>query len=245
MNDEFSQETFGERVVNHFQCLRGGRPGRVSPLDLQQIGQWEAQQVPLEIIFRVMDESFKRNPQIGSLRYFTNAVADAMKRHAHAYAGANLQRAEPESASVPAAPEPPPDSPASAAPEAGLCPSVQLVFDIREFSSPLGLLSVRRTGLAIEDEARRCLLELDAVMDALQGPENLLAAYTKLEEIEDRLAAAAAASLSLPRRAEIAREQERLLAGMTYLPDAQRRQQIETNVGIAALAEFGISRMRI
>ncbi len=89
----YETPTFCEEVERFFFEKRGVN-GRVSALDFQVLTQWEKVGVPIEMVKRVLDEGFAKNPLITTLRYFEKPMAEAMERRAQAMVGAGETRVE-------------------------------------------------------------------------------------------------------------------------------------------------------
>lgn len=89
----YEKPTFCEEVERFFFEKRGVN-GRVSALDFQVLTQWEKVGVPIEMVKRVLDDGFAKNPLITTLRYFEKPMAEAMEQRAKAMVGASEHRVE-------------------------------------------------------------------------------------------------------------------------------------------------------
>lgn len=79
-------DTFHQDIEQTFIQLRGkgvALPTRDYPL----LNSWYEQGVPLGLILRVMKESFEKNPDIGSIRYFDPVIRKEMERLAQMRVG--------------------------------------------------------------------------------------------------------------------------------------------------------------
>jgi hypothetical protein len=85
--------TYCEEVERFFFEKRGVN-GRVSALDFQVLTQWEEKKVPLDLVKRVIEEAFAKNPLITSLRYFEKPMSEAMELRAKSMVGAGETRVE-------------------------------------------------------------------------------------------------------------------------------------------------------
>jgi hypothetical protein len=223
MSVNFDNPTYCEEVERFFFEKRGVK-GRVSALDFQVMAQWEKAGVPLDLVKRVIDEAFAKNPLITTLRYFEKAMVEAMERRAQAKVGAGENRVELDPVS-----------------DDGSLPEQARGF-LKNYAQKLNKLSVdAESAFAILCVANK--LEALAEAETLPDFETL---ENSLDELEERLLTVLRALVTNEQSDAFFRElSPQLTRFKQTMPPDVYKQTVNNKLDAKILALFGLSRLSL